>query len=205
MIFPLKIGTVCFPFSYGIMHLPGLSQPGRNTVFNMGERDQMICDSIKLAFFDVDGTLSAPQYPHEDGRMDIGFTEGGWMAYCEKTGVHGYDFCRPLSPVRSFAEKLHSGGTRLFVLSSCLHPNEHAAKTAFIQKNYPDLFEDFYYVFHDGEKIPVIEKAARNAGVPLSSCLLVEDTYSTLLKAYEAGITAVHVANIIAGNLPDVP
>ncbi len=160
-------------------------------------------NSVKLAFFDVDGTLSAPRYPHENGRMDIGFTEDGWLAYCEKTGPHGYDFCRPLPPVRAFAEELHRAGTRLFVLSSCSHPNEHAAKTGFIQTHYPDLFEDFFYVIHDGEKVPLMEKAARDAGVPLSSCMLVEDTYSTLLKAYAAGIIAVHVANIVAGNLPD--
>ena len=165
----------------------------------------MTSDSIKLAFFDVDGTLSAPQYPHEDGSMDIGFTEEGWCAYCEKTRDHAYDFCRPLPPVRSFAAELHQSGTRLFVLSSCLHPNEQGAKTLFVKTHYPDLFEDFFYVFHDGEKVPLIEKAARDAGVPLSSCMLVEDTYSTLLQAYAAGITSVHVANIIAGNLPAVP
>ncbi len=99
--------------------------------------------SVNMAFFDVDGTLSAPRYPHENGRMDIGFTEDGWAAYCEKAGVHGYDYCRPLPPVRSFAENLHRAGSRLFVLSSCFHPNEPAAKTTFIQKYYPDLFEDF--------------------------------------------------------------
>ena len=159
---------------------------------------------VKLAFFDVDGTLSAPQYPHENGRMDIGFTEDGWLTYCEKSGILGYDFCRPLPPVRTFAEELHRAGTRLFVLSSCMHTNEHAAKTIFVQKHYPDLFEEFFYVLHDGEKIPLMEKAARDAGVPLSSCMLVEDTYSTLLKAYEAGITAVHVANIVAGNVPAI-
>ena len=164
----------------------------------------MISQSIKLAFFDVDGTLSAPQYPHENGRMDIGFTQDGWAAYCEKTGVHAYDFCRSLPPVRTFAEELHRSGVRLFVLSSCFHPNEHAAKTTFVQTHYPDLFEDFFYVFHDGEKVPLIEKAARDNGVPLSSCMLVEDTYSTLLQAYAAGITAVHIANIVAGNLPDL-
>ena len=161
-----------------------------------------VLDSTKLAFFDVDGTLSAPQYPHEDGRMDIGFTEEGWLSYCEKTGIRGYDFCRPLPPVREFAEELHRAGCRLFVLSSCMHVNEYDAKTAFVQTHYPGLFEDFYYVLHDGEKIPLIEKTARASGVPLSSCMLVEDTYSILLKAYEAGITAVHVSNIIAGCLP---
>lgn len=166
----------------------------------MNTRDS---SSVKLAFFDVDGTLSAPRYPHEDGRMDIGFTDEGWLAYCEKYGAHSYDHCRPLPPVRAFAGELHRAGARLFVLSSCMHTNEHAAKTAFIQAHYPDLFEDFFYVFHDGEKIPLIEKTAREAGVPLSSCVLVEDTYSTLLKAYTAGITAVHVANIVAGCLPD--
>ena len=159
--------------------------------------------SVKLAFFDVDGTLSAPRYPHEDGSMDIGFTDEGWKAYCEKAGIHGYDHCLPLLPVREYAEKLHSAGVRLFVLSSCFHPNEQEAKTVFVRKHYPDLFEDFYYVLHDGEKIPLIEKAARRAGVPLSSCIMVEDTFSVLLKAYQSGIVAVHIANIVAGNLPE--
>ena len=158
--------------------------------------------TIKLAFFDVDGTLSAPRYPHEDGRMDIGFTDQGWLDYCEKAGSHGYDYCLPLPPVRAFAEDLHRAGARLFVLSSCLHAREPEAKTVFVQKHYPGLFEDFFYVLHDGEKVQLIEKKARETGVPLSSCILVEDTFSILLKAYAQGITAVHIANLVAGNLP---
>ena len=155
---------------------------------------------IKLAFFDVDGTLSAPQYPHEDGSMDIGFTAEGWLTYCEKTGEDGYAFCKPLPPVKEFAVTLRQSSCRLFVLSSCFHPNEPAAKRKFIRTYYPDLFEECYFVDSDEEKIPLIQKIAQGSGVPLSSCMLVEDTYTTLLKSYEAGIISVHIANVIAGN-----
>ena len=156
----------------------------------------------ELAFFDVDGTLSAPQYPHPDGSMDIGFTTEGWQAYCEQEGENGYAFCRPLAPVKAFAEELKRAGCRLFVLSSCFHPNEPAAKRRFLREHYPGLFEDCFFVFRDEEKIPLIRKTAAAAGMPLSACMLVEDTYATLLKAYEAGIRPVHIANIIAGNIP---
>lgn len=157
---------------------------------------------IRLAFFDVDGTLCAPAYPQPDGGFDIGFTTEGWMAYCDRTGDKAYSDCLPLPQVRAFAEEMRQSGTRLFVLSAIMNENERGAKRSFVQAHYPGLFakEDFFFVYHDGEKVPLILEKAAACCVPPDACMLVEDTYGTVLEAYDAGIHGIHVANIVAGN-----
>ena len=53
----------------------------------------------------------------------------------------------------------------------------------------------------DLEEYERIRKMAKENGIPLAQCMLVEDTLSTLLQAHDAGICAVHVSNIFAGNV----
>ena len=158
---------------------------------------------IRLAFFDVDGTLSAPAYPQPGGGFDIGFTTEGWMTYCDQTGDKAYSHCLPLPQVLAFAEEMKQGGARLLVLSAIMNENERGAKHRFVQEHYPGLFaeEDFFFVYHDGEKVPLILEKAAACRVPPDACMLVEDTYGTVLEARDAGICGVHVANIIAGNV----
>ena len=157
--------------------------------------------TVRLAFFDVDGVLSAPQYPVPAGDMAIGFTLQGWLDYCETTGEDGYRFCRALPCVKEFASELKAEGARLCVLSTCHAEQEPAAKITFIREHYPDLFDEYLFVWEDAEKTPTIEQKAAENGCSLQECLLVEDTYSTLLSAFQRGILCVHISNIIAGNI----
>ncbi|MBR2562638.1 MAG: hypothetical protein IKE31_10905 [Eubacterium sp.] len=156
---------------------------------------------IVLAFFDLDGVLSAPQYPVPSGEMSIGFTAQGWLAYCNKSGEDSYGLCRPLPAVRTFAASLKQEGAKLYVLSTIYSEYEPAAKRKFISTWYPDLFEDLLFVQKDLQKLSVIEKNAAEAGCSLQECALIEDTYTTLLAACERGITCVHLSNIFAGNI----
>ena len=156
---------------------------------------------IKAAFFDVDGTLSAPEYREADGTPVVGFTQEGWTAYCRRTREHAYDFCSPVAPVEAYARKLKAEGTRLYVLSTSATEIEEIAKKAFIERCFPDLFEELLSVKNDDLKTDVIERMAASSGVRLSECALIEDTYMTVLKAHVKGIKAISVANVIAGNI----
>ena len=155
---------------------------------------------IRLAFFDVDGVLSAPEY-RDQGEAVIGFTEEGWQHWCEEEEEAGYRYCKPLPPVRTFAEERKKDGSRLFVLTATAGELETKAKEVFVREHYPHLFDAVLPVSHENQKVAVIREMAKENGIPLTQCMLVEDTLSTLLQAHDAGICAVHVSNIFAGNV----
>lgn len=151
---------------------------------------------IRFAFFDVDGTLSAPRY-FIDGKMQIGTTEQAWIDYCQEHREDSYEYCYAVIPVREHAEKLKAEGARLFVLSSIMSELEIDAKTKFVKRLYPDLFEDFFFVWEDKDKLTLIENFAKKEGVDVSECELVEDTLATLFKAATIGITPMHVSMLV--------
>ena len=49
------------------------------------KKEKEMMNMIKLAFFDVDGTLSAPQYL-VNGKLQIGMSDAQWIKYCEDHG-----------------------------------------------------------------------------------------------------------------------
>ena len=155
---------------------------------------------IRLAFFDVDGVLSAPEYRDQTGAV-IGFTEEEWLHWCEEEKEAGYRYCKPLPLVRSFAEKQKREGSRLFVLTATAGDLETKAKEVFVREHYPHLFDAVLPVSHENQKVAVLREMAKENGIPLTQCMLVEDTLATLLQAHDAGICAVHVSNIFAGNV----
>jgi phosphoglycolate phosphatase-like HAD superfamily hydrolase len=149
----------------------------------------------KLSFFDVDGTLSVPQY-RMDGEMKIG-TEDGWIEYCVTNGADTYDDCRPVEPVRAYAKQLQEAGVELFALSTSQTSFEHAAKQKFLDTHYPGIFSALITVSRDAYKQQVIAQMAKLRGIPLTECELVEDTYATLLAAGETGIKVTHISMLL--------
>lgn len=162
------------------------------TDFFSGEKKE-----IKLAFFDIDGTLSVPRY-WIDGRFQIGTDEQGWIDYCLEHREDSYEFCYGSAPVRAHAEELKKSGCRLFVLSSIASDLEKDAKTKFAKRMYPGLFEDFFYVHRDLDKLEVIKQMAEENSVTLSECELVEDTLAILFPANRLGIRATHISMLTA-------
>ena len=151
----------------------------------------------QLAFFDVDGTLSAPYFRQPDGTLNIGLTEQGWLDYCASEKEDAYQYCEPVIPVRAYARKLKGEGASLFVLSKINSEDEIAAKEKFVELHYEGLFESVLTVRDDKDKIEVIRRLAKERGVELSDCELVEDTFMNLLYAYWNGIKGTHVAHLI--------
>lgn len=148
----------------------------------------------KLVFVDMDGTLSVPQYQAPDGRMVIGFADADWLEYCREHGAASYEFCRPVPCTARYVRAMKAAGARLFVLSSVMSDDEAEAKTVFAKRHFPDVFEAFCYVREDAQKITEICRIAQESGVPAGDCILVEDSYGTLLLAAAQGIEPLHLS-----------
>lgn len=150
----------------------------------------------KLCFFDIDGTLSVPIY-NDHGRMVVGFTDEGWYEHCATKREHAYDYCKPVMPVKRYAESLKSEGAKLYVLSVSQSEGESLAKERFIETHFAGLFEEVIVVGCNADKLTVITEYSEREGVKLSECELVEDTYSNVLMANDNGIKGTHIAALI--------
>lgn len=155
---------------------------------------------IKIAFFDIDGTLSAPCYPDGKGGFVIGFSVEDWEKYCNACDDEGYLSCGILPPVKEFAGSLAGRGAELYVLSAAVYESEKNAKRRFISEYYPSLFKECLFTEGEADKVPLILQMAAERSLSPKQCLLVEDTYKTLLSANDNGIAALHVSNLMSGN-----
>ena len=150
---------------------------------------------IRLAFFDMDGTLCAPRF-YVNGKTVGGMSDEAWIAFCAKNGEDSYRFCKPVPLVAEYVEELKDHGAKLYVLSSSNSAAENAAKRKFVAHNFAGVFEEVITVSGDAEKLPVIRKIAEKEGVKLEDCELVEDTYPLVLQAIVAGMKGTHVSHI---------
>ncbi|MCQ2546935.1 MAG: hypothetical protein MJ161_05245 [Clostridia bacterium] len=154
--------------------------------------------TTKLAFFDFDGTISVPEYLVED-EIKIGYpTVPSWQDYCNAKGKDAYKTCRPVKPVRRYADKLKAEGAKLYILTGIKSEGEVLAKWEFLKDHYDGYFEDMLMVKTPEEKLGVIKKVAEEEGVLLHECELIEDMYPTLLGVLADGIKATHISQIVA-------
>ncbi|MBQ9593208.1 MAG: hypothetical protein IJR36_04975 [Lachnospiraceae bacterium] len=152
---------------------------------------------IRLAFFDIDGTVSAPLYRMENGSLGIGWPKEGWMSFCREHPQDAYAECRPVLPVKRYAEALRARGAKLYALSTMELPEERSSKLVFLEKHFPGMFEELLGPEEDAQKVDIIREIAAREGAKISECELVEDTYRTLLLANEAGIRCTHVSHLL--------
>lgn len=151
----------------------------------------------KLAFFDIDGTLSVPVYTI-NGVTGIGITDSEWFRWSVEKGEDSYEECKGAAPVRAYAEKLKKEGVRLFVLSASSNSYESRAKEKFINRVYPGLFEEMIFTADTDVKLEIIKAVAWREGAELTECELIEDTYKTLLLAGAMGVKATHVISLVS-------
>lgn len=150
----------------------------------------------ELVFFDIDGTLAVPRY-FVNGEYVSGFSDEGWYEYCVSQKENGYNHCIPVKPTERYAKKRKNDGAILFVLSTSQTPEETSAKVKFVSDKFPGLFCEVITVAKDAMKLEVISEMASKFNTTLTKCELVEDTYSTLLKANEKGIIATHLSSLV--------
>ena len=158
--------------------------------------------AIRYAFIDVDGVLSAPAYVDEkNSEYSIGFSDQDWEGYLEEEGAYAYRYCAPVPQMKEFISGLKEKGVMPFVLSSVMNETEKQAKILFLDKNYPGLFREYFFVKKDQDKISFMKKFASLNEAEYGQCLFVDDTYDLLLKAHLEGITCAHLANVLADNI----
>ena len=157
-------------------------------------------NSIKLVFFDMDGTLSVPIYKDAEGNDVLGFSQEEWERYCVLNGEDTYQYCKPVEPVRQYAKRRKAEGAKLFVLTTSSMSFENDAKRKFANRYYPDLFEDIIAVGKDAMKAVVMRHMAEKFQTSLCNCELVEDTYATLLDVVSQGMKGTHITHIISSD-----
>lgn len=150
----------------------------------------------KVAFFDMDGTLAAPQfYTSED--VCGGFPDAVWKQFCQEKGEMTYADCVPIFEAFQYAKDLKSRGWDCVILSVSSSDSETKAKEYWIQENNPDhVFTRIYCVSSDDEKFELIKNYAKKHEIDLKDCMIVEDNYYNVLKGIEIGIRAMHISHI---------
>ena len=151
----------------------------------------------KDAFFDFDGTIAAPRFNGGSGYV-IGFNPPDWVGFCNERREHAYERAAIIWPSISFAEKLKARGVRIRILTVTLSEGERIAKDTFLREHGLDrLFDEIIFVGKDADKTPYILDYARANRLDPDECMLVEDNFNNCLEAHNAGISAVHLSNLV--------
>lgn len=171
----------------------------------------------KLAFFDIDGTLSVPQYDFasviesEKGNLEVyqefkDFVGGNLLNGCEESkwvdfnilNSNSYANCRAPVTIVNFVKKLREKGTVVFALTE-----EHFSfalnnKAKWVHEKYKLPLENVVWVDDKEKKVDMICRICRLKGIKdLSDVLMVDDTFSILLKASEKGISTAHISEFV--------
>lgn len=158
----------------------------------------------KLIFFDIDGTLSIPRYKVGEGEYVSCFCKEDWMAYCREHGENAYANCKGVEDLKTLMRRLRDNGYAVYIASICMTTEEAQAKIKFLSDNYSGLFDGWTFPKSESDKIHSILSMASNRGKAPGECILVDDTFSTLIKAKNAGIVPVHTLDIIGGYFADL-
>lgn len=156
----------------------------------------MNIEDIKYVFLDIDGTLSAPVFKG-DRRWVSGFSDEDWL----RVNVQGYSYDKCIAPklVKDYIRALSLAGKKLFCLTTETFSFAYYNKVRFILENYPEIEnqEDILFVSKDSDKITLIKEIASRDDIKLSECLLVEDTFSTILLAEQEYISTMHISHLL--------
>ncbi|MCM1223250.1 MAG: hypothetical protein NC548_53240 [Lachnospiraceae bacterium] len=154
----------------------------------------------KVAFFDMDGTLIAPYFKTDNGQTVIGFMESEWIEFCNKRKEASYDYCIPMRRMLDVAKEMHDKGYDVKILTVTLSEGEVLAKKYWAKNNsaYCSIFSDVICVPNEDSKIEYIKSYIEDNNITPRNCILVEDSFSTVLKAIPLDINALHISNIYA-------
>lgn len=151
---------------------------------------------LKIAFFDIDGTLAAPYFLTPNG-FSAGMPDEKWLEYNHTNKEKTYQWCKSIPQVVRYLQKLKAANVETYVLSCVLTSEEEKAKDLFISEKYPDLFTGIIYVNQDSEKVPQMKKICDEKKIDYKDCELIEDSFRNIIDAITAGFVSKHVTNII--------
>lgn len=85
-----------------------------------------------ICFFDIDGTISAPRFRHNNSFV-MGFSLQNWIRFCNEQKEHAYDYCAVVQPIIDFARDLKDRNWRNVILTVAKSDGEKLAKRAFLK------------------------------------------------------------------------
>lgn len=155
---------------------------------------------IKYVFFDVDGVLSVPRYKNFDKEEYVsGFTDENWLKF-DIFSKHPYKDCIAPRAMKKFIHILHKNRglcKKIFCLTVDDNSFSYNSKKKFIKENYPEITEEhILWVASANMKTDVIRYIAERDKINTKECLLIEDTFQTIIDAELMGISNLHVAGI---------
>lgn len=158
----------------------------------------MNIENIKYVFLDIDGVLSAPRYLNENNVFVNGFETNDWIQY-NVTVDDSYKYCIAPKLVRVFVRACNTLGKRLFCLTAEDNSFSYYNKVDFVLKNYPEIKNerDILFTKSSSLKLDIIKYIAKRDSLSLSECLLVEDTFPTVIGAELNGVSVMHVSHLL--------
>ena len=160
-------------------------------------------ENIKLAFFDLDGTLAIPRYEYND-KIRPGVSEKTWERISMDVNV--YKDCGIPKAVREFVNELYYNSAIVYVVTQETWAPAFKAKLKFLTDNYPVISPDnVYYAVDNIDKYRLIEalyiKAYGEWDPPLhkSNVFYLDDDYNMVLKMNNARYDAHHISEFLEG------
>lgn len=165
-------------------------------------RDRMLekIANMKYIFFDIDGVLSVPRYKNFDKEEYVsGFTDDDWLKF-DVMSEHPYKDCIAPKTMQKFVHILHTNKKlckKIFCLTADDNSFSYNSKKRFIKEHYPEIKDaNILMVASADMKKDMIRYLAERDNIKLKECLLIEDTFQTLIDAEIAGISNLHVVGI---------
>lgn len=158
----------------------------------------MVFDNIKYVFFDIDGVLSAPRYLNEENKFVSGFSDNDWVEYNVNV-PQSYKNCVAPKLVKQFVSACALADKRLFCLTAEATAFTYFSKVDFVLSNYPEFKNERDILFTESPKLKldVIAHIAKRDSLRIDECLLVEDTYPTIVQANQLGISTMHISHLL--------
>ena len=150
----------------------------------------------KIAFFDIDGVLSIPQY-RINNKIKPGGSPEWWKNFCD-SNENPYKDCKIPKLVYNKLKTLKEIGVKLYVLTTENIPSAKKAKHLFIENNYSDFFDENHIIMvsNDKEKIDTlmlqITKSIKNEEI-----YYLDDTFNLVLNASSLGFDAHHISEFL--------
>ena len=151
----------------------------------------------KLAFFDIDGTLSVPNYCI-NGEYKTGMTDEEWLSYT--MNINAYRFCSAPKTIRNYIADLTDKGVEIYVITRESWSPAFKAKCKFIKTSYPEIKQNnIHYVLRKENKPNLIEmiRLCQEKPTDMSECLYYDDDYEMVLTMNNLGYDAHHISEFL--------
>lgn len=155
--------------------------------------DLVPIEELSAVYMDVDGVLSIPRYPLGPNGAIVAFTENKrWEPFVDGN-VDAYCNCYTPVALREWIDKLKAAGVPLYGLSVSVE-GEEPSKLKFLDREYPDTFDEIILVRNASDKRKVMQEHQKKFGYEPFSMALVEDNHYTLFEIAETGFRGIHIS-----------